>query len=600
MSFKLSGGLAARIAPATEKPRPAPARKPKEAAGHAGISSFSPAKAGALASLGAASKSLSRAATTLKPSMPELSLQAGVAAKASGALAANPPRDSFSLADSVGRLRDGVNSLAEQAREKLNDLSGAAKDVANRGVELLQKGAEQLRSATRDVGRSVLDEPIDGLSKGKEVTFTLGGEVGASGKVLHGGAGTQMNAKVKADDDGGYTLRITGGGTANVGAGGEVKKTQLTADLQLGADATVEFKVKPVYVNGPDGKPLKGADGKEVVDDAATKAKLKKLAEALTVVGQPTDAVAMMKAPGERKPITAEHRKLIEESYVATEVKGTAAQIAAAKLGLPNVGNGGLNIKGQGELTLRIEKGEVPVRGADGKPTGENTPGFKVTTSVSMSAEASEGVQAQTGAITSPGMVPTADKLQAHGVDSKQSGKVTLSNTYEIPGESMTQVDLQKSHATTTLTTEMDIQGAHTSAQQGDAIVATGSVKDTRRIGATLTTTITVDGNIADPRILELAQQGDLKEAAKLAGKNAKIKIEGTVYEERTRSVEVGIDAQVVSAKSKAEVTERNAVTSPVVKETDATTLAEETARLSRELSERLEPTRVRPPVLRG
>lgn len=600
MSFKISGGLAARVTPSTVKPRPAAPQKPKGAGGHTGISSFRGAQAGAMASLGAASKSLAGAAKALKPSMPEIALQAGVAARASGALAAKPPRDTFSLSDAVGRLRDGVQGLADQAREKLNGLSDAAKDVAGKGVELLQKGAEQLKAATRDVGRSVLDEPIDRLSKGKEVTFTLGSDVGVSGKVVHGGASTQMNAKVKADDDGGYTLRITGGGTANVGVGGEVKKTQLSADLKVGADATVELKVKPVYVKGPDGKPLKGVDGKEVVDDVATKAKLKELATALTQVGQPTDAVAMMKVPGERKPINPAQLALIEESYVATELKGTAAQEAAAKLGLPNVGNGGLNIKGQGELTVRIEKGEVPVRGADGKPTGETTPGFKVTTSLAMSAEASESVQAQTGAITNPGMVPSTDQLQAHGLDSKQSGKVTLSTVYEVPGESLTTVDRQKAHATTTLTAEIDIQGAHTSAQQADATVASGSLKDTRRIGATLTTTLTVDGNITDPRIVELARQGDLKSAAELAGKNVSIKVEGTVYEEHSRSVEVGIDAQAVSVKSKAEVTERNAVTSPLVKETDATTLAHETARLERELRDRLEPRRVSPPVLRG
>ena len=111
----------------------------------------------------------------------------------------------------------------------------------------------------------------------------------------------------------------------------------------------------------------------------------------------------------------------------------------------------------------------------------------------------------------------------------------------------------------------------------GDLIVAKGGYKDGSRVGGTNTVSITFEGNTSTGDVVKHLTKGEYSEAAKAAGKQAQVKVQSTVYEERTRSVEVGYDVFVANSNSKLELVERHPVKTTTLVDADATTLAKKT-----------------------
>lgn len=566
--------------------------------------------ASAGAKLTAAGSTLQAAAAGLKATLPTEAKQASVLAKETVKLGAESNPSIPGLFDKVSTLANRASELVTAAKEKVESVVDDAKQVATRGLELLQKGKEQLERIASDVKKgadelkkttydTTIDQPIDKMKPGSEVTIDATHQMQVNGEVINGKGQAQRTVKVKADDDGGYTVRVETSANVAVGAGAKVKQVDVSGDVGVGGTVTQEYKVKPVMVM---------KDGKEVVDVEATKKKAKQLTELLANPRVENAAVAGVGLNmGPKDTRTPAEKRLMDESYVATEYKGQIAQTMAEQLGLPNVGNAGANQKGTGDLMVRIENGQIPVRDRNGKPVldekGQPTtqPGTKVTTSTTLAVEFSEQ-----GTVNPESLQKLADptrqldgpngkELDTRGLDSKQSGKVTIAQSYEVPNGDFTKLGTDEAHVTTTATVENEIQATSTNGKQGDLIVVKGGAKDGSRVGGTNTVTITFDGNTSTGDVVKNLQKGDVVEAAKSAGKQAQIKVQSTLYEERTRSVEVGYDVFVANSNSKLELVERHPIKTTTVVDADATTLARKTKKQLQDARKELERQRENP-----
>ena len=510
-------------------------------------------------------------------------------------------------ASTVETVADKAKGWLEAAKEGVTSLYDSAKTRVEQGIQTLEDATKKLDGVLSDgkkeLKNTTIDAPIDNLKPGDQMAINGTANAGVAVPGLNVGAGglsikgqVQTSTGVKMEDDGSYTIRQESGALESASVGATTQRgADVNADAGLGGSVVKEYKVA-VNVKNPDGSD-KLVDGKPVLDPEATRARAKEITDLL--VNPPTAPVNPMLSyvAAAQDARTPEQVKMMDEAYSATEYKGTFATSAAIALNVPNQASVAGGVKGQTDFSLRVEKADVPVRDADGKPVGTQTqPGTKVTTSLSVSGEVSGEGSVNSGKVTT---------LNADG---KLAAKTTLSTTFEYPVDGATGVtDLGKlkdipPHVSASLTQEVDLNIGGGKGVGGDLVVAKGNVREINRIGATTVTTITVDDPVKNgAAVLQKATEGNLAEAAKVAGDNIRVTIETNIYTERSRIAEGGLKlGKGVDFSTKLEAVERHTLAKLPKVDTSVTDLAIETQKQASEVKRRLEEPNLRPVYIRG
>jgi hypothetical protein len=587
---------------------------------------------GAITRLESASRSFKSAATEFK-GLPSLAQSAQKLASATAGVASNPPSYTGPLMADVNALRERATSLFDTAKKTI---AGAAEEIqkqGQRGLELLKTGAQKLTELGRDLTTATneakkelekkhIEDPIDAMKPGGEVSIVSGvdgsvaipglnaGEVGISvaGKGEH-------SVKVKMNDDGSITIKQETGGAGGLKGGADLKnEANASGDVNVGGSVANEYKVE---VKRPDG----------TIDIEATKEKAKQLTKLLAEPPR-VDPASVMTVVSANNPklktreelYTPDEWKLMNDCHVATEFKGTAAQNIAISIGLPNVGNANAGTKTQADFTIRIEKvKDMPVRDANGKPEllPDGTPmtqeGMRVTTSVSSSSEGQIDGTGHTGTLKrsvnpDPLNPMKAEDLETVHADVKASNKVTLTTTFDYPGEKeisvadVAELRNQTPHVSAELTHEAELQGGGGTGQNLDVVVAKGGNKDVTRIGATTKTTIKIDNPLqAAQEVFDAARANEIEKAARAAGKNVKIEVETTVYQERSRTAGGGFKVgELGEYNVKLESTERVVLRKSKVESTSVESMADAAAAQYKKLQAGLNEKPNRPFVMRA
>ncbi len=533
---------------------------------------FTSVKGAVGATVGAGLKEVSAkledASKNLEP-LPKIALEAKAAAGVAAQAAETPPSRWGVMGETFTNLKNKTESLVEQAKTGISDLTGAAKSKVQEGIQTLQETTkkidEVLDGGTRELKRQTIDKPIDELRPGDKVNLNSEANIGVGIPGLNVGAGgvsvkgqVKQNIEVKADDDGSYTIKNELAGLESVSIGGTTQRgVDVSADSGGGGSMTTEYKVKPVTVKNADGTD-KMVDGKPVIDDAATRAKVKELTTLLVAPPVKPQNPLLMQVKAAEDARTPEQRALMDESYSATEYKGSLANQVAASLGVPNAAEVKGSGKQQGDLSLRIEKADIPVRDENGKHIdGKTQEGVKISTSVVVNTE-----------LGGEGSVNPIPGATVNG-DGKVAAKTTLSTSFEYPGKSdlsfsdlNSKVTTQKPAMSAQVSQELDVQVGGGAGVGGDVVVMKGNVRQMERIGATTTTTISVDDPVKNGGdVLRQVSQGKLTEAAKTAGDNTRVKIETNIYTERARIAEGGLKiGKAVDLSTKVESVQRTVV----------------------------------------
>ncbi|MBL8918313.1 MAG: hypothetical protein JNJ54_05595 [Myxococcaceae bacterium] len=559
-------------------------------------SRFEGVKAGASAVVGAraaaeakanvkeAAAKLSEASAKLEP-LPTVAAEAKATADLATRVAETPTSRWGLVGDTLQGIKNKTLELAERAQNGVQNLTDTVKSKAQEGVQALKDATKSLDDAfdggVKDLKRQVIEKPIDELQPGSKVELSTDANVGVAVPGLNVGAGgvsikgkVQQKIEVKAEEDGSYTIKNELNALESVSIGGTTQRgVDVSADGGAGGSMTTEYKVKPVMVKNPDGTDTL-VDGKPVIDQEATRAKVKELTSLLVTppVKQGNPLLMQVKAPEDGR--TDAQKALMNECYTATEYKGTLANQVSASLNLPNSGGVTGNGKTQQEVSLRIEKAEVPVRdangkpvlqldengkpklGDDGKPQVQLQDGVKITTGVTVASE-----------ISGEGSL-NRSRVTTLNADGKLQAKTTLSTTLEYPGQSdlslsdLSQLTAKKPHVSATVSQEVDVQLGGGAGVGLDLVAAKGSGRQMERIGATQTRTLTIDDPLKNgAEVLKQLSEGNLKDAARVAGDNTRVQIETQIYTERSRIAEGGLKlGKVVDLSTKAESVQRTPV----------------------------------------
>ncbi|MFT3707535.1 MAG: hypothetical protein QM817_07680 [Archangium sp.] len=434
----------------------------------------------ARAELASAGAQLTAGAGMVAAQQPELAKAAQGLGDAVKKLAADPSKAFGPFSFDLGSLVEGAKSLVKTAESVI----GTGVELIKSGAELVTKVAGGLDSlkelAIDELRKSTIDGPIDNLnSPGDSVKINLGGELLVPTPIpdLKAKGAADVSAEIKREDDGGYTISTEG--NVALGASVGIEDPELgnsgNADLMLGGGGKVEFKVAPVM----------NEDGL-TVNEAATKAKVKELTEAIARAGT-AGAGGPLAAPIADKLIgpTQAQKDLMKACFKGVELKGSAALALAGKLNLPMAiqldGTG----KVQNDVTLRIEKGDK---------------GLAVSVKQTLSGEA----EINGARVTQP-----LDKQTMGTV--KGTAKVELEQKFEFPGSNNVQDVIANAGkvppiVTQSLTLSTDVQGGYGSQRGGQTGVADGTYRDTKRLGVTTEVKITAP---SDPAVLRENRSGN-------------------------------------------------------------------------------------------